>query len=105
MLIKTSRRNFMTMLASAGVAAPIALTLGRSAMAATGAPKAMFLYVPDAVMPQAWHPSDTATNFPLPAMSAPLEAVRDDVIFVRGTNMYAGGNTHEGGVAKFITGA
>lgn len=105
MLIQTTRRSFLTALASAGVAAPVALTLGRNAMAAPGALKALFLYVPDGVIPSAWHPSGTGTNFTLPAMSAPLEAVRDDVVFVRGTNMYAGGHTHEGGVHKFITGA
>src|SRR5690606_4244835 len=105
MLIQTSRRSFMTALAAAGVAAPVALTLGRSAMAAPGDVRAMFLYVPDGVIPSAWHPSASGTNFTWPAMSAPLEAVREDVVFVRGTNMYAGAGTHEGGIAKVLTGA
>ena len=37
-------------------------------------------------------------------MTAPLEAIRDELVFIRGLDMYAGGATHEGGIAKILTG-
>ncbi|MCA9653770.1 MAG: DUF1552 domain-containing protein [Myxococcales bacterium] len=104
MLIKT-RRSFLQMLGAAGVASPLALTLGRNALAAPGDVKVMFVYVPDGVIPSQWHPTGGTTDFTLPSMSAPLEAVREHLVFVRGLKMYAGGATHEGGVAKLLTGA
>ncbi|MEX1361694.1 MAG: DUF1552 domain-containing protein [Nannocystaceae bacterium] len=103
MLIKT-RRSFLQMLGAAGVASPLALALGRNAMAAPGDVKAMFVYMPDGVIPSLWHPTGGTTGFSLPSMTAPLEVVRDELVFVRGLKMYAGGATHEGGVAKLLTG-
>ncbi len=103
MLIKT-RRSFLQMLGAAGVASPLALGLGRNAMAAPGDVKVMFVYVPDGVIPELWHPMGGTTGFTLPEMSAPLEPVIDDLVFVRGLKMYAGGTTHEGGIAKLLTG-
>lgn len=99
-----SRRSFLKMLGAAGVVSPLALSLGRNAMAAPGDVKVMFVYVPDGVIPELWHPSGGTTDFTLPSMSAPLEAVKDDLVFVRGLKMYAGGSTHEGGIAKLLTG-
>lgn len=99
-----NRRSFLQMLGAAGVASPLALTLGRKAMAAPGDVKVMFVYVPDGVIPSLWHPTGGTTGFSLPQMTAPLEPVRDDLVFVRGLKMYAGGATHEGGVAKLLTG-
>jgi Protein of unknown function (DUF1552) len=105
MLIQSSRRSFLRMLGAAGVASPLALTLGRSAIAGgNDNVKAMFVYVPDGVIPSLWHPTGGTTDFTLPQMSAPLEAVKDHLVFVRGLKMYAGGATHEGGVAKLLTG-
>lgn len=103
MLIQ-NRRSFLRMLGAAGVASPLALTLGRNAAAATGDVKVMFVYVPDGVIPSLWHPTGGVTGFSLPEMTAPLEPIKDDLVFVRGLKMYAGGATHEGGVAKLITG-
>lgn len=103
MLIQ-KRRSFLQMLGAAGVASPLALNLGRNAMAAPGDVKVMFVYVPDGVIPDLWHPTGGVTGFTLPQMSAPLESVRDHLVFVRGLKMYAGGATHEGGVAKLLTG-
>ncbi len=62
------------------------------------------MYVPDGVIPELWHPTGNETSFTLPEMSQPLESVRDDLVFVRGLDMYAGGATHEGGIAKVLTG-
>jgi hypothetical protein len=103
MLIQ-NRRSFLRMLGAAGVASPLALTLGRNAAAAGGDVKVMFVYMPDGVIPSMWHPTGGTTDFTLPSMTSPLESVRDDLVFVRGLKMYAGGATHEGGVAKLLTG-
>ncbi|MEM9461943.1 MAG: DUF1552 domain-containing protein [Myxococcota bacterium] len=103
MLIQ-KRRSFLQMLGAAGVASPLALTLGRKAQAAPGDVKVMFCYMPDGVIPDLWHPTGGTTGFSLPEMTAPLEPVKDDLVFVRGLKMYAGGGTHEGGIAKLLTG-
>lgn len=103
MLIQ-NRRSFLRMLGAAGVASPLALTLGRNAMAGGNDVKVMFVYVPDGVIPSLWHPTGGTTDFTLPQMTAPLEPIRDHLVFVRGCKMYAGGATHEGGVAKLLTG-
>ena len=103
MLIKT-RRSFMRMLGAAGVASPLALSLGRNAVAAPGDVKVMFVFIPDGVIQDLWHPEGGETGFTLPAMSAPLTPVIDDLVFVRGLTMYAGAPTHEGGTAKVLTG-
>lgn len=104
MLIKTSRRSVLGMLAAAGVASPLGLMLGRRAMAASGDVRAMFVYIPDGCIPSLWHPTGGVTGFSLPSMTAPLEAIRDELVFIRGLDMYAGGATHEGGIAKILTG-
>ena len=98
MLIKT-RRSFMKMMGAAGVASPLALMLGRNAIAAPGDVKVLFFYAPDGVIPELWHPTGGTTDFTLPEMSEPLTPVIDDLVFVRGLEMYAGGTTHEGGIA------
>jgi hypothetical protein len=70
-----------------------------------GAPKrAIFFYIPDGCIPALWHPTGSETNFTLPAMTAPLNAVKNDCVFISGLRMYEGGATHEGGVAKVLTG-
>lgn len=70
-----------------------------------GAPKrAIFFYIPDGCIPSLFHPTGTETSFTLPAMTAPLNAVKNDCVFISGLRMYEGGATHEGGVAKVLTG-
>jgi len=77
----------------------------RPVLAQTSGPKrAIFFYIPDGCIPQLWHPTGTERNFTLPPMTAPLAAVRNDCVFISGLRMYEGGSTHEGGVAKVMTG-
>lgn len=104
MLIKSSRRSILGMLAAAGVASPLGLLFGRKAMAAPSGCKAMFVYMPDGCIPSLWHPMGGQTGFTLPTMTQPLEPMRDRLVFIRGLDMYAGGATHEGGIAKILTG-
>src|SRR5690606_8288528 len=37
-------------------------------------------------------------------MSEPLAPIRNDLVFLKGLDMYAGGATHEGGIRKVLTG-
>jgi hypothetical protein len=96
------RRSFLRGLGATALLAPFA-QLPMKARAA--APKrAMFVYVPDGCIPALWHPKGTETAFTLPAMTAPLEPIKQHLVFLEGLTMYAGGATHEGGIAKVLTG-
>ena len=64
---------------------------------------AIFVYVPDGVVPSLWHPSGGETDFTLPMMSEPLGAIRSDCVFLEGIAMYAGEPTHPGGTKKVLT--
>ncbi|MEM6290970.1 MAG: DUF1552 domain-containing protein [Myxococcota bacterium] len=102
--MNVSRRRLLQLMASAGVATPLGTMFGRNAAASPSDVKALFVYVPDGVIPELWHPTGTSGNLTLPAMSEPLAPIVDDLVFVRGLDMYAGGATHEGGAAKVLTG-
>ena len=98
------RRSFLRGGLAAGAIAPFAMHwLAKSARAATPK-KALFVYIPDGCIPDRWHPSGTETSFTLPSMTEPLSAVREHLVFLDGLEMYAGGATHEGGIAKVLTG-
>jgi hypothetical protein len=60
--------------------------------------------VPDGCIPSTWHPTGSETGFSLQAMTEPLAPIRDQLVFLKGLDMYAGGATHEGGVRKVLTG-
>jgi hypothetical protein len=92
------RRGFLASALAAGVFSQF-----RFARAATPM-KVMFVYVPDGCIPSLWHPTGGETGFTLPEMSAPLEAIREHCVFLKGLNMYSGGATHEGGIRKVLTG-
>jgi hypothetical protein len=94
----------LQLMASAGVVTPLGTMFARNAAAEPGNAKALFVYVPDGVIPELWHPSGSSGNLTLPSMTEPLAPVLDDLVFVRGLDMYAGGGTHEGGAAKVLTG-
>ncbi len=100
-----SRRGFLRGMAQAGAALPLSALLHRSALAAEGGgvPRALFVFIPDGCAPELWHPSGDTYNFTLPRMTDPLESVRQHCVFLSGLNMYSGGSTHEGGVAKVLT--
>jgi hypothetical protein len=96
------RRSFLRGLGATALIAPFA-QLPTKARAA--APKrAMFVYVPDGCIPALWHPKGSESSFTLPAMTAPLEPIKQHLVFLEGLTMYAGGATHEGGIAKVLTG-
>jgi len=104
MTIATERRAFLK-LAAAGLGAT-ALPFARTVTAEENHPRrAIFVFIPDGMTPGQWHPSGTETNFSLPGMTAPLERVKEHCLFLSGIKMYGPGSTHEGGIAKLLTGA
>jgi len=98
------RRRFLKLAAAAGLSAAT-LPFARLALSAASAPRrVIFVYTPDGAIPELWHPQRTGTSFTLPAMTAPLERVRQHCVFLSGLNMVGPGGTHEGGIIKFLTG-
>ncbi|HEY6880710.1 MAG TPA: DUF1552 domain-containing protein [Polyangiales bacterium] len=96
-----NRRSLLRGMAATALLAPfVHLPKARAAVAK----RAMFVYVPDGCIPALWHPKGSETSFTLPEMSAPLESVKQHLVFLEGLTMYAGGATHEGGIAKVLTG-
>ncbi|MFC4250396.1 DUF1552 domain-containing protein [Sinimarinibacterium flocculans] len=106
-MIRHDRRRLLRGLVHGSLAGlPLAQLLVRSAHAQTAAAspaRMLFVYIPDGCSPEHWHPSGSTTGFTLPEMTQPLAAHRNDLVFLRGLNMYAGGSTHEGGIRKVLT--
>lgn len=97
------RRGFLRGVGAAAVLTPLSLEAWARRAHAQAPTRTVFVYVPDGCIPELWHPTGSEESFTLPEMSAPLEVVRDDLVFLAGLDMYAGGATHEGGVAKVLT--
>jgi len=104
MVFMIPRRSFLRGSAAASITTPFLLQMGRSAAATSSDTKALFVYVPDGVIPDLWHPMTNRAPFVLPDMTSPLQSIENDILFLRGLDMYAGGATHEGGSAKLLTG-
>ncbi|MEM9103447.1 MAG: DUF1552 domain-containing protein [Pseudomonadota bacterium] len=102
--VNLSRRNQLK--AALFSTLPLSGQLMKNAMAADAAPgiKYLFIYTPDGAIPELFHPTGSETNFTTNQMTAPLEAVKNDITFLQGINMYGNGATHEGGIAKLLTG-
>jgi len=100
-----TRRSFLKLVSAAGLSAAT-LPFARLAFSAgvTAPRRAIFVYTPDGAIPEQWHAQGSGSNFTLPAMTAPLERVRQHCIFLSGLNMVGPGGTHEGGIIKFLTG-
>lgn len=84
--------------------APLASLMTRSALAQqNGAPlRSIFLFHPNGCVPDIWFPKAGTMN--LPAMTAPLENVKDHLLFLDGIGFAGNANTHEGGTAKCLRG-
>ena len=99
-----NRRTLLRGLGATALLAPFAQLPALQRARAAVPKRAMFVYVPDGCIPDRWHPTGSETQFTLPEMSAPLERVKQHLVFLEGLTMYAGGATHEGGIAKVLTG-
>jgi len=99
------RRLLKGALAGGLAGSPLAGLLSRAAHAQsqTTPAKVLFVYIPDGCSQEHWHPSGSQTSFTLPQMTQPLAAQQNDLVFIRGLNMYGGGATHEGGIRKVLT--
>ncbi len=104
MTTQTERRQFLKRLTALGVGSAL-LPYANMACAAEPPRRAIFVYFPDGMRPEHWHPQGVGSGFTLPAMTAPLERVRQHCVFLKGVNMKGSGSTHEGGVLKLLTGA
>jgi hypothetical protein len=102
--MKITRRGFVRGLGAASVLSTAGLATFVKRARAVPPARALFVYVPDGCVPSRWHATGSERGFTLPDMSSPLEAIRDECVFLDGLSMYAGGNTHEGGAAKVLTG-
>ena len=99
-----TRRGLLRGLGASACLAPLAAGLAAERAHAAPPRRALFVYVPDGCIPSLWHPTGGETDFVLPSMSAPLEPIRDDLVFLSGLSMYGPGSSHEGGIAKLLTG-
>ncbi|HVZ34117.1 MAG TPA: DUF1552 domain-containing protein [Polyangiaceae bacterium] len=99
-----NRRTLLRGLGATALIAPFAQLANLRRAQAAPPKRAMFVYVPDGCIPDIWHPTGSETSFTLPSMTAPLEAIKQNLVFIDGLTMYSGGATHEGGVAKVLTG-
>jgi hypothetical protein len=98
-----TRRSFLARSIATGAIMDLPF-LGRPRAAQAAAPfNVIFMFVPDGCVPSLWFPKGGETDFTLPAMSEPLNAIRNDTVFLEGITMYAGEPTHPGGTKKVIT--
>lgn len=90
-----SRRGFLKKLggvALTGAMYKLSLLSGnllwaRPVFAANAPKRVVFVYIAGGAIPDQWMPSGSETNFTLPAMSAPLESVKQHCVFLNGVNM------------------
>jgi hypothetical protein len=103
---KLERRGILRGLGAAALAAPLsqlfAMHRGR-AQAAGATPKVVFFYTPCGLQVDLWHPSETGKTFNLKQLSAPLEAHKQDCIFMDGVAMYPLSD-HQGGSQQMLVG-
>ncbi|MGD9163453.1 MAG: DUF1552 domain-containing protein [Chromatiales bacterium] len=90
-----SRRRFLKKLGGAGITGAMLklsmlsgnLLWARSVFAADAPKRVIFYYTSNGAIPDQWMPSGSETSFTLPAMSAPLESVKQHCVFLNGVNM------------------
>ncbi len=105
MLIKTTRRRFISGGAAGLLAAPFCRLLNREARANTGQPKRLLIYfTPNGTIHDHLWPVGTEDNFSFPqgSMLEPLQDHKDDLIIMSGLNLHNADN-HEGGMAAMLT--
>jgi hypothetical protein len=64
----------------------------RPVFAADAPKRVIFVYIAGGAIPDQWMPTGSETEFTLPAMSAPLESVKQHCVFLNGVNMNNAGH-------------
>jgi hypothetical protein len=101
MSTRWSRRSFLGRAIASGAILELPF-LGRAG-AAPAPLNFVTIFVPDGIIPSLWFPKGSETNFTLPAMADPLNAVKSDCIFFEGLAMHGGEPSHPGGTKKVLT--
>lgn len=100
------RRSLLKAISAGSLTAatPLSCLLARNAMAQTGtAPiRTIFLFHPNGCVPDIFFPRAGSSS--LPAMTAPLQGVYENLVFLDGIGYEGPANTHEGGAYKCLTG-
>ncbi len=101
-----NRRSLLKAIAAGSLTAatPLSCLLARNAMAQGENPlvRTIFIFHPNGCVPDVFFPE--AGRSVLPAMSAPLSSVYENLVFLDGIGYAGAANTHEGGSAKCLTG-
>jgi hypothetical protein len=101
------RRSLLKAIAAGSLAmTPLATLLARSAMAAdVQRIRTLFIYHPNGCVPDVFFPrAGSLTGATFPAMTAPLQTVANQLVFLDGIGYEGSANTHEGGALKCLTG-
>jgi hypothetical protein len=106
---RISRRSFLRKLGGLGLTGAMYklsllsgnLLWARSVFAADAPLRVIFFFTPGGAIPDQWMPSGSETSFTLPAMSAPLESVKQHCVFLNGVNM---SNAGHGLTSKVLAG-
>jgi hypothetical protein len=84
---------------------PLASLLARSALAAdVQRIRTLFIFHPNGCVPDIFFPPSGVLGNNFPAMSAPLQPVANQLLFLDGIGYEGDANTHEGGAMKCLTG-
>ncbi|HEY0714408.1 MAG TPA: DUF1552 domain-containing protein, partial [Polyangia bacterium] len=100
------RRGILKGLAASALTAPLAQLFRMHTGRAAGAgpvPKVVFFYTPCGVELPLWHPTQTGKTFTLPRLSAPLQPLASECIFMDGISMLPL-NDHQGGSQQLLAG-
>jgi hypothetical protein len=95
-----SRRGFLKTLGGAALSGAMYnlsllggnLLWARPVFAADAPKRVVFVYIAGGAIPDQWMPTGSETDFTLPAMSAPLESVKQHCVFLNGVNMANAGH-------------
>lgn len=112
---KTARRAFLRSCAASTVLWPLLRNVESHAQTGTAPKRLLVIQHPIGTVLDRWRPdaSATATDFTLPYISEPFEALRSNLVMIDGLNIVAatrvsggptGDRTHEGGMVAMMTG-
>jgi hypothetical protein len=95
-----SRRGFLKTLGGAALSGAMYklsllggnLLWARPVFAADAPKRVVFVYIAGGAIPDQWMPTGSETDFTLPAMSAPLDPVKQHCVFLNGVNMANAGH-------------